>query len=108
MKITNLKTALTKIQDPRRTSKGHILHNLEDILIIGLCTLICNGSDFIDMEEFGNALKQCLQNFLELPNSIPYSDTFRRVFERINPKALSKCLYDWLSYNRKVDILSQV
>ena len=40
MKITNLKTALTKIKDPRRTSKGHILHKLEDILIIGLCTLI--------------------------------------------------------------------
>ena len=101
MKITNLKTALTKIQDPRRTSKGHILHKLEDILIIGLCTLICNGSDFIDMEEFGNARKQWLQSFLELPNSITDSDTFRRVFERINPAALSECLYDWLSYNRK-------
>lgn len=101
MEITNLKTALTKVQDPRRTSKGHILHKLEDILIIGLCTLICNGSDFIDMEEFGNARKQWLQNFLELPNGIPDSDTFRRVFERINPKALSECLYDWLSYNRK-------
>lgn len=85
MEITNLKTALTKIKDPRRTSKGHILHKLEDILIIGLCTLIYNGSDFIDMEEFGNARKQCLQNFLELLNGIPNSDTFRRVFERINP-----------------------
>ena len=101
MEIRNLKTALTKIQDPRRTSKGHILHKLEDILIIGLCTLICNGSDFIDMEEFGNARKQWLQSFLELPNGIPDSDTFRRVFERINPNALSECLYDWLSYNRK-------
>ena len=34
-------------------------------------------------------------------HGIPDSDTFRRVFERINPKALSECLYDWLSYNRK-------
>ena len=34
-------------------------------------------------------------------HGIPDIDTFRRVFERINPKALSECLYDWLSYNRK-------
>lgn len=26
-----------------------------------------------------------------------YSDTFRRVFERIAPESRSECLYDWLS-----------
>ena len=31
-----------------------------------------------------------------MPHGIPDSDTFRRVFERINPEALSECLYDWL------------
>lgn len=36
-----------------------------------------------------------------MPNGIPDSDTFRRVFERIKPEALSKCLYDWLGYHRE-------
>ena len=101
MKTDNLKAALAKVEDPRRTDRGHVLHKLEDILIIGLCTFICNGSDFADMEEFGTEREEWLKNFLELPNGIPDSDTFRRVFERINPKALAECLYDWLSSNRK-------
>ena len=42
-----------------------------------------------------------LETFLELPHGIPDSDTFRWVFERINPEALSECLYDWLGCHRK-------
>ncbi|MGI2908496.1 transposase family protein [Tolypothrix sp. VBCCA 56010] len=29
--------------------------------------------------------------FLALPNGIPCPDTFRRVFERINPKVFERC-----------------
>ena len=92
---------LKKLEDPRRTDRGNIRHKLEDIIVIGLCTLICNGEDFLDMEEFGKEREEWLRQFLTLPNGIPDSDTFRRVFERINPKALSECLYDWLGNNRK-------
>ena len=84
------------VEDPRRTRRGHILHKLEDIIIIGLCTLVCNGEDFTDMEEFGKQREEWLRKFLELPHGIPDSDTFRRVFERINSEALSECLYDRL------------
>ncbi len=96
MEIEELKTRLAKVEDPRRTGRGHILHKLEDIIIIGLCTLLCNGEDFTDMEEFGKQREEWLRKFLELPNGIPDSDTFRRVFERVNPDALAECLYDWL------------
>ena len=51
MELERLKTALEKLEDPRRTVGGHILHKLEDIIIIGLCTLLCNGEDFTDMWE---------------------------------------------------------
>ena len=53
MELERLKTALSRMEDPRRTAGGHILHKLEDIIIIGLCTLLCNGKDFTDMEAFG-------------------------------------------------------
>lgn len=96
MEIERLKEAVQRVKDPRRTSQGHILHKLEDIIIIGLCTLVCNGEDFTDMEEFGKQREEWLKKFLELPHGIPDSDTFRRVFERIAPEALSECLYDWL------------
>lgn len=101
MELERLKAGLEQIKDPRRTNGGHILHKLEDIIIIGLCTVVCGGEDFLDMEEFGKERAEWLETFLELPHGIPDSDTFRRVFERINPETLSECLYDWLGYHRK-------
>lgn len=101
MKIIELKESLIRIEDPRRTDRGNIRHKLEDIIIIGLCTMIGNGEDFEDMEDFGKERETWFRQFLELPNGIPDSDTFRRLFERLNPEALSECLYDWLANNRK-------
>jgi predicted transposase YbfD/YdcC len=48
------------------------------------------------MEEFGKDREEWLRGFLELPNGIPDSDTFRRVFERLDSSALAKCLNAWL------------
>lgn len=103
MELESLKRALQGVEDPRRTERGHILHKLEDIIIIGLCTLVCNGEDFTDMEAFGELREEWLRQFLELPHGIPDSDTFRRVFERINPEALGECLYDWLGCHWEKD-----
>ena len=95
MKIKELKKNLEEVKDPRR-EWGNKRHRLEDILIIGLCTIICCGEDFVDMEEFGRDREDWLRGFLELPNGIPDSDTFRRVFERVDPTALAKSLNAWL------------
>ncbi len=96
MKIEKLKKAMGRVRDPRRTDRGHILHKLVDILVIGLCTILCNGNDFEDMEVFGKEREEWFRGFLTLPNGIPDSDTFRRIFERINPEELAEALYDWL------------
>ena len=53
------------------------------------------------MEELGIEREEWLLNFLELPNGIPDSDTLRRVFERLNPPELSKCLSIWLDIERE-------
>src|SRR4028119_867778 len=36
------------------------------------------------------------EEFLELPNGIPSDDTFRRVFEKLDPKVLEQKLSQWL------------
>ena len=95
MNIRGLTENIGMVSEPRRPW-GNIRHKLEDILIIGLCTIICGGEDFVDMEEFGRERKDWLSKFLELPNEIPDSDTFRRVLERVNPAELSLWLNDWL------------
>lgn len=101
MEIKELQKRIETITDPRRISHGNIRHRLDDIIIIGLCTIICLGEDYNDMEAFGVEREQWLRTFLELPNGIPDSDTFRRVFERLNPKELSDCLSDWLNIERE-------
>ena len=100
MKIEKLIETIKEINDPRR-KYGNLRHKLADILVIGLCTIMCKGEDFTDMEDFGNERETWLRTFLDLPNGIPDSDTFRRVLERINPTELSNALYDWLGIERK-------
>ena len=40
--------------------------------------------------------QQWLAEFLALSNGIPSDDTFRRVFEFINPEALHRCFVQWV------------
>lgn len=100
MSIQKIKEELKKVSDPRRTY-GNLRHKLEDIIIIGLMTIICIGEDYADMENFGIERESWLRTFLELPNGIPDSDTFRRVFERLDPLELSECLNNWVGIERK-------
>lgn len=99
MKIEKLAEQLQQVRDPRR-QWGNKRHRLEDILVIGFCTIVCGGEDFTDMESFGREREEWLRGFLELPNGIPDSDTFRRIFEKVNPKELSGILRDWLEVHR--------
>jgi len=69
--------------------------------VIGLISMLCGGKDFVDMEVLGKAKYEWLKGFLDLPNGTPDSDTFRRVFERINGDELSKCLTSWVEGSQK-------
>ncbi|MGL6197243.1 MAG: ISAs1 family transposase [Thermoguttaceae bacterium] len=100
MNIQRLIETLSKITDSRR-QWGYLRHNLVDILVIGFLTTICGGEDFTDMEDFGIERRTWLETFLELPNGIPDSDTFRRVFERVDPQELADNLRDWLDIHRE-------
>jgi predicted transposase YbfD/YdcC len=81
------------LEDPRieRTKK----HNLLDILVIALCTLLTGGEGFQDMELFGKSKRAWLQTFLALPHGIPSHDTFGRVFARLNPQRFHECFLAW-------------
>lgn len=90
----NLFGYIEEIEDPRvpRTKK----HLLKDILIIAILAVIAGAEGWEDMENYGIAKQEWLSEFLELPNGIPSDDTFRRVFERLDPESLEKCLEQWV------------
>lgn len=95
MDIEKLKKALREVEDPRR-DYGNLRHRLIDILVIGLCSVICGGEGFEDMEEFGEAREEWLRGFLQLPGGIPSADTFARVFRKLDSQELLRCLNEWL------------
>ena len=103
MKISSLIQSIGGVQDPRRVMFGNIRHSLEAILVIGLITYICGGKDFADMETLGKSKQMWLLGFLNMPSGVPDSDTFRRVFERINPDELSRALNDWVLLSRQIN-----
>jgi hypothetical protein len=107
MNLQTLKEERVKVSDPRR-KYGNLRHQLEDIIILGLFSTLCLGEDFADREEFGKEREEWLRNFLELPNGIPDSDTFRRIFERLNPEELSKCLNNWIEEKRSLGSLVNI
>lgn len=82
---------IERLSDPRR-QWGNKRHKLVDLVFIGLVSVICGGTDFEHMEDTGYAKQEWFKKYLELPNGIPDSDTFRRVFERIDPKELAEIL----------------
>lgn len=94
--ITKMTGFLGEIHDPRR-HQGNFRHNLIDILVIGLCTVISGHDEFEVMEELGLARESWFKTFLGLPNGIPDECTFERVFRRVNPKELMKSMYGWLN-----------
>lgn len=83
------------LPDPRvdRTKK----HALGDILVIALCAVVCGADSWEEVEAFGEAKHDWLKGFLALPNGIPSHDTFYRVFARLDPQALGKCVAGWMT-----------
>ncbi|MDQ3252542.1 MAG: ISAs1 family transposase [Acidobacteriota bacterium] len=76
-------------------------HKLIDIVTIAICSALCGGEGFTDMEEFGHARQEWLATFLELPQGIPSHDTFGRVFARLSPVGFEACFARWVNVSVK-------
>jgi len=97
LKTTNeLRSVFSQIDDPR--SDINKLHKLEDILLIGIISVICAADTWKDMESFAKGREGFLRSFLDLPNGIPSDDTFNRVFSSIDSEQFEACFVDWVSH----------
>ena len=83
------------LPDPRVERTKH--HLLQDILTIGICSVICGADSWVDMELFGQCKETWFRTFLKLPYGIPSHDTFGRVFSALDTKVFSECFVKWIA-----------
>lgn len=91
----NLAKIFADIPDTRKL--GSCLHKLEDILTISICTVLCDHSEFTEMEAWGELNEPWLRKFLELPNGIPSHDTFRAVLGNLEPEFFLGAFLTWVA-----------
>ena len=84
-----------QLEDPR----SHInqLHNLIDILLIGIISVICGAETWKQMVGFAKSKEDFLKTFLELPKGIPSEDTINRVFSSIDSVQFETCFIEWVN-----------
>jgi predicted transposase YbfD/YdcC len=92
--VEQMQAYFSELDDPRvERSRANLL---VDILSIGILSVIAGGKGWEDMETYALSKQEWLKQFLALPNGIPCPDTFRRVFERINPQKFEQCFRGWV------------
>jgi len=77
-----------EVVDPRQVNARHDLHEL---LLIALCTILTGGKDCSDMALFGELKEPFLRQFLRLRHGIPSHNTFSRVFRLLDPVPFEAC-----------------
>ena len=74
---------------------GRCLHELRDILLLVLCGLLADCETFEDIYDYACDKEATLREFMDLPAGIPSHDTLNRVFRRLEPTELERCLGQW-------------
>lgn len=74
---------------------GRCLHELSDILLLVLCGLLADCETFEEIYDYACDKQVTLREFMDLAAGIPSHDTLNRVFRRLAPLELERCLSQW-------------
>lgn len=86
--------AFSEVADPR-VSRCR-LHSLTNVLVMALCGAIVGADGWDDLADFSEDNARWFSTFLDLPHGTPSADTFRRVFEALDPRELESSLQEWV------------
>lgn len=85
------------VEDPRRSNATR--HDLHEMPMIALLSMLCGGEGCTDMERFGRAKESFLRGFMMLKHGVPIHDAFSNLFNALEPQGLQRVLLrlvrDW-------------
>jgi len=92
--LDSLLDAFSEVPDPRvaRTRA----HPLVNVLTMALFGAISGADGWEALELFGVQRAGFFRRFLSMPKGTPSADTFRRVFEALDPRAFQDAFRSWL------------
>ena len=93
--MEGFKACFDGLQDPRTGNAGR--HDLLEMLMIALCTVLCGGEDCTDMAEFARTKLEFLRGFLQLEHGAPSHDTFSRLFRLLDPEQFRDCFQRFMA-----------
>ncbi len=95
--ITSIESSFSTLEDPRRTTKGHYLYPLQEILLLTISAVLCGFKDWTTIETFGENKLDWLRKFYPYQAGVPSHDVLGKLFKRLNPNEFNKCFINWLN-----------
>ena len=90
-----IRKMFSALPDPRAPNA---LHDLLDVIVIALATVLCGGQGATDMEVFASSKEKLLREFLlPLPHGIPSHDTFSRILNALDPEAFERAFRSFMA-----------
>ena len=84
---------LAQLPDPRRRQGQR--YPLVLVVVVALMAAVCGCDDAEAMEDWGEAKKDWLAEFLPMPHGAPTQDVFLAVFAALNPSAFEAVVRAW-------------
>jgi predicted transposase YbfD/YdcC len=92
--VDGFRACFAELEDPRVGNARR--HDLQELMLIALCTVLCGGESCVDMADFALEKEDFLREFLPLANGLPSHDTFSRVFRMLEPEQFGRCFQDFM------------
>jgi len=93
--MQGFRECFSDVEDPR--SGNALRHDLLELLMIALCTVLCGGESCVDMADFAEEKEGFLREFLVLAKGLPSHDTFSRLFRALEPEAFRQCFRTFMA-----------
>jgi len=93
----NFSLHFSSLKDPRRTSHGHHLYPIEEVLFLVVSSAVSGWIHWTEIEGFGKSKLSWLRKFYSYADGIPSHDALGKLFARIDHEAFNRCFISWVN-----------